>query len=184
MPNVDSNDVPQQNDFNQEEVLGDQQLLNQERNFIVVKVEADCSQIKEEQEDVCVNQEGEQFGLKQEPQTFDEGLEQEESEPPKVKEEQEELCINQEGEQLVVKLEVDTFMVTLISDEKQQSEAEPNSEQLFSHNSAGSEIQDEEGSGHVDTGSTKEEEELKPKTRRLKTRSHHEGRHSKNKDSF
>ncbi|KAM9332701.1 uncharacterized protein KZ484_017816 [Pholidichthys leucotaenia] len=66
-------DVPQQNDFNQEEVLNEQQFLNQERNFIVVQVGADCSKIKEEQEDVCISQEEEQFGLKQETQTFDEG---------------------------------------------------------------------------------------------------------------
>ncbi|KAM9365220.1 uncharacterized protein KZ484_011392 [Pholidichthys leucotaenia] len=60
-------------------------------------------------------------------------------------------------------------MGTLVCEEKQQSEAEPNSEQLLSHNSAGTEIQDEEGSRHVDSGSTKEEEEPKPKKRRLKT---------------
>ncbi|KAM9364756.1 uncharacterized protein KZ484_010927 [Pholidichthys leucotaenia] len=98
-------------------------------------------------------------------------LDQEESEPTQVKEEQEELCISQEGEQLVAKLEAETFMVTLVSEEKQQSEAEPNSEQLLSHNSAGTEIQDEEGSRHVDSGST-EEEEPKPKKRRLETGSH------------
>ncbi|KAM9364815.1 uncharacterized protein KZ484_010997 [Pholidichthys leucotaenia] len=94
-----------------------------------------------------------------------------EPEPLQVKEEQQELCINQEEEQLLVKLEADTLMVTLISEEKQQSEAESNSEQLLSHNSAGSEIQDEEGCRHVDSESTKEEK-LKPKKRRLKTRSH------------
>ncbi|KAM9331773.1 uncharacterized protein KZ484_017026 isoform 4-T4 [Pholidichthys leucotaenia] len=66
-------DVPQQNDSNQEEVVDEQQLLNQERNFIVVQVGTDCSQMKEEQEDICISQEGEQFGLKQETQTFDEG---------------------------------------------------------------------------------------------------------------
>ncbi|KAM9331928.1 uncharacterized protein KZ484_017163 isoform 2-T2 [Pholidichthys leucotaenia] len=66
-------DVPQQNDSNQEEVLDEQQLLNQERNF-VFQVGADCSQMKEEQEDVFISQEGEQFGLKQETQTFDEGM--------------------------------------------------------------------------------------------------------------
>ncbi|KAM9332716.1 uncharacterized protein KZ484_017834 [Pholidichthys leucotaenia] len=65
-------DAPQQNDCNQEEVVDEQQLLNQERNFIVVQVGADCSQMKEEQEDVCISREGEQFGLKQETQTFDE----------------------------------------------------------------------------------------------------------------
>ncbi|KAM9306613.1 uncharacterized protein KZ484_000029 [Pholidichthys leucotaenia] len=63
-------------------------------------------------------------------------------------------------------------MVSLSCEEKQQSEAEPSSEQLLSHSSAGTEIQDEEGSCHVDSGSTKEEEP-KPKKRRLKTRSHH-----------
>ncbi|KAM9365949.1 uncharacterized protein KZ484_012066 [Pholidichthys leucotaenia] len=98
-------------------------------------------------------------------------LDQEEPEAPQVKEEQEELCISQEGEQLVVKLEADPFTVTLVCEEKQQSEAEPNSEQLLSHSSAGTEIQDEEGSRHVDSGSTNEEEP-KPKKRRLKTRSH------------
>ncbi|KAM9365618.1 uncharacterized protein KZ484_011722 isoform 1-T2 [Pholidichthys leucotaenia] len=101
------------------------------------------------------------------------GLEQDEPEPPQIKEEQEELCISQGGEQLVVKLEVDNFMVPLISEEKQQSEAEPNSEQLLSHNSARTEIQDEEGSWHVNSGLSKEEEP-KPKKRRLRTASHHE----------
>ncbi|KAM9364753.1 uncharacterized protein KZ484_010924 [Pholidichthys leucotaenia] len=71
---------------------------------------------------------------------------EEEPERSQVKEEQEELCISQEGEQLVVKLEADTFMGTLISEEKQHSEAEPSSEQLLSHNFAGTEIQDEDGS--------------------------------------
>ncbi|KAM9306612.1 uncharacterized protein KZ484_000028 [Pholidichthys leucotaenia] len=104
------------------------------------------------------------------------GLEQEEPEPPQVKEEQEELCISQEGEQLVVKLEADAFIVSLPCEENQQSEAEPSSEQLLSHSSAGTEIQDEEGGQHVDSGSTKEEEP-KPKKRRLKTRSHHKEQH-------
>ncbi|KAM9332712.1 uncharacterized protein KZ484_017829 [Pholidichthys leucotaenia] len=214
-------DVPQQNDSNQEEVVDEQQLVNQERNFIVVQVGADCSQIKEEQEDVCISQEGEQFGLKQETQTFDEDFpqqpeckeeevlteqqlwnqernsvqdqeeaeppqvkdeeeeaeppqvkdEEEEAEPPQVKDEEEELLISQEGEQLVMKLEADTFMVTHISEETQQSDAEPNSEQLLCHNSAGTEIQDDEGSQLVDSGSAKEEEP-KPKKRRLETGSH------------
>ncbi|KAM9364742.1 uncharacterized protein KZ484_010911 [Pholidichthys leucotaenia] len=126
-------DFPQQPECKEEEVPTEQQLCNQERNSI---------------------------------------LDQEEPEAPQVKEEQEELCISQEGEQLVMKLEADTFMGTLVCEEKQQNEAEPNSEQLLSHNSAGTEIQDEEGSRHVDSGSTKEEEEPKPKRRRLKTGSH------------
>ncbi|KAM9344212.1 uncharacterized protein KZ484_016575 isoform 2-T2 [Pholidichthys leucotaenia] len=95
-----------------------------------------------------------------------------EPEPPQVKEEQEELFISQDGEQLVVKLEADNFLGTLTSEENQQSEAEPNTEQLLCHNSAVTEIQDEEGSRHVDSRSTEEEEEPKPKKRRLKTRNH------------
>ncbi|KAM9365954.1 uncharacterized protein KZ484_012072 [Pholidichthys leucotaenia] len=126
-------DFSQQPECKAEEVVTEQQLWNQKRNSV---------------------------------------LDQEEPEAPQVKEEQEELCISQEGEQLVVKLEADPFMGTLVCEEKQQSEAEPNSEQLLSHNSAGTEIQDEEGSRHVDSGSTKEEEEPKPKKRQLKTGSH------------
>ncbi|KAM9365712.1 uncharacterized protein KZ484_011814 isoform 2-T4 [Pholidichthys leucotaenia] len=126
-------DFSQQPECKEEEVLTEQQLWNQERNSV---------------------------------------LDQAEPEPPQVKVEQEELCISQEGEQLAVKLEADTFMGTLISEEKQQSEAEPNSEQLLSHNSAGTEIQDEEGNRHVNSGSIKEEEEPKPKKRRLKTGSY------------
>ncbi|KAM9363977.1 uncharacterized protein KZ484_010259 [Pholidichthys leucotaenia] len=127
---------------------------------------------RREEQHVCENESSpDQHLWKQEENS---GLEQAEPEPPQVKEEQEELCISQEGDQLEVKLEADTLMVTLISEKKQQSEAELNSEQLLSHNSAGTEIQDEEGSQHVDSGSIKEEEEPKPKKRRLKTRSHHE----------
>ncbi|KAM9364351.1 uncharacterized protein KZ484_010609 isoform 1-T3 [Pholidichthys leucotaenia] len=98
-------------------------------------------------------------------------LDHEEAERLQVKVEQEELCISQMGEQLVVKLEADTFMVTRNSEEYQQRDTEPNGEQLLSHNSAGTEIQDEEGSRHVDSGSTKEEEP-KSKKRQVKTRSH------------
>ncbi|KAM9342337.1 uncharacterized protein KZ484_015013 [Pholidichthys leucotaenia] len=97
-------------------------------------------------------------------------LDQEEPEPPHVKEEQEELFISQEGEQLVVKLEADAFMVTPVSEENKQSEAEPNGEQLFSHKSAVTEIQDEEGNQHVNSESSKEGP--KTKKRRLRTRSH------------
>ncbi|KAM9376143.1 uncharacterized protein KZ484_008716 [Pholidichthys leucotaenia] len=128
-------DVPQQNGFNQEEVLDEQQLLNKERNFIVVQVRADCSQIKEEQEDVCISQEREQFGLKQETQTIDEdvpqqnGFNQEEvldeqhllnkernfivvqvgADCSQIKEEQEDVCISQESEQFGLKQETQTF---------------------------------------------------------------------------
>ncbi|KAM9364822.1 uncharacterized protein KZ484_011005 [Pholidichthys leucotaenia] len=142
-------------------------LIKEEQN------ELEPPQVKEEQNELERPQVKEEQNELEPPQVKEE---QNELEPPQVKEEQEELCISQEGEQLKLKLEADIFMVTLVSEEKQQSEAEPNSEQLLSHQSAGTEIQDEEGSLHVDSGPTKEEEEPKPKKRRLKTRSHHEAR--------
>ncbi|KAM9425654.1 uncharacterized protein KZ484_011708 [Pholidichthys leucotaenia] len=134
-------DFPQQPDC-KEEVLVDQQLWNQERISILEQQEREPPQMKEQQE----------------------------PEPPRVKEEEEELFISLEGEQPVVKLKAVTLMVTPISEEKEQSEAEPNSEQVLSHSSAATEIQDEEGNRHVDSKSI-EEEEPKPKKRRLKTRS-------------
>ncbi|KAM9332700.1 uncharacterized protein KZ484_017815 [Pholidichthys leucotaenia] len=175
-------DVPQQNDFNQEEVLYEQQLLNQERNFIVVQVGADCSHIKEEQEDVCISQEGEQFGLKQETQTFDEdapqlhdckeeevltvqqlcnqernsSLDQEEQDDAQVKDE-EELCSSQE-EDFGLKQESDTFMVTPTDEDNDKSETEPNSEQFLSHNSPDTESQDQGAGKTENPGSSKHEE--------------------------
>ncbi|KAM9425653.1 uncharacterized protein KZ484_011701 [Pholidichthys leucotaenia] len=135
------NGFPQQPDC-KEEVLVDQQLWNQERISILEQQEREPPQMKEQQE----------------------------PEPPRVKEEEEELFISLEGEQPFVKLKAVTLMVTPISEEKEQSEAEPNSEQVLSHSSAATEIQDEEGNRHVDSKSI-EEEEPKPKKRRLKTRS-------------
>ncbi|KAM9364734.1 uncharacterized protein KZ484_010903 [Pholidichthys leucotaenia] len=166
---------PRREDFPEQHVCGnkfspDQQLWNHKENSGLEQEEPEPPQVKvehEEQEHLQVKVEQE------EPEPPQVKVEQEEPEAPQVKEEQEELFINQEGEQLVVKLEADTFMVSPVSEEKQQSEAEPNSEQLLSHNSVGTKIQDEEESRHVDSGSTKEEEP-KLKKRRLKTGSHHE----------
>ncbi|KAM9331958.1 uncharacterized protein KZ484_017184 [Pholidichthys leucotaenia] len=181
---------------NQEEVLCEQQLLNQERNFIVVQVGADCSQIKEEQEDVCISQEGEQFGLKQETQTFDEdapqlhdckkeevltvqqlcnkernsSLDQEEQDAAQVKEEEEELCSSQEEDDFGLKQETDTFMVTPADEDNDKNETKPNSEQLLSHNFPDTESQDQGAGKNVNPGSSKREE-LQPKKRLHRKRS-------------
>ncbi|KAM9364125.1 uncharacterized protein KZ484_010420 [Pholidichthys leucotaenia] len=161
-------DVPQQDDFNQEEVLDEQQFLDQEGKFLVVQIEADCSEIKEEQEDVCISQEGEQFGLKQEPQTFEDApwlhdckeeevltvqqlcnqerkfcLDQEEQDAAQVKEEEEELCTSQEEEHFGLKQEPDTFMVTPTDEDNDKSETVPNSEQFLSHSYPDTESQDQ-----------------------------------------
>ncbi|KAM9365666.1 uncharacterized protein KZ484_011773 isoform 1-T2 [Pholidichthys leucotaenia] len=178
-------DVPQQNDFNQWEVLNEQQLLNQERNFIVVQVEADCSQIKEEQEDVCISQEGKQFGPKQETETSEDApqphdckeeeevltlrqlckqnssLDQEEQVAAQVKEEEEELSISKEEEDFRLKQETYTFMVTPTDEDKDSSETEPNSNQLLSHNSLDTESQDWGAGKNINRGSSKHEEPKK-----------------------
>ncbi|KAM9364747.1 uncharacterized protein KZ484_010916 [Pholidichthys leucotaenia] len=189
-------DVPQQNDFKQEEVLDEQQLLHQKRNLIVVQVGADFSQIKEEQEeDVCLSQEGEQFGLKQETQTFDEeapqlhdckeeevlnaqqlwnqerssSLEQEEQNAAQVKEEEEEFCSSQEEDDFGLKQDTDAFMVTPTDEDNVKSETEPNSEQLLSHNSPDTESQVQGAGKNVNPGY--KHEEPKPKKRLHRNRS-------------
>ncbi|KAM9323647.1 uncharacterized protein KZ484_021706 [Pholidichthys leucotaenia] len=140
---------PQQNDFNQEEDVNDPQLLKQEGNAILVQVKPVCCQIKEEQEELRISQEGEQFGLKQETETFNEDLPQkheckqeevlddqqlwnqernngpdlEEPKPLQVKEEHEG-SINQGEVLLVQKQEADTFMLTSIYEQNDHREAE------------------------------------------------------------
>ncbi|XP_025767602.1 putative uncharacterized protein DDB_G0287113 isoform X2 [Oreochromis niloticus] len=59
-------DLPQQHDCEEEEGLGEQQVCNQERNSSVDQEDPEPPQIKEEQEQLCSSQEGEQLGLKQE----------------------------------------------------------------------------------------------------------------------
>ncbi|XP_063317025.1 trichohyalin-like [Pelmatolapia mariae] len=64
-------DVPQQHIYEaEEEVLPEQQLCDQERSSSVDQEEPEPPQIKEEEEELCSSQEGEQLGLKEEPDTF------------------------------------------------------------------------------------------------------------------
>uniref|UniRef100_A0A3Q3QH69 C2H2-type domain-containing protein n=1 Tax=Monopterus albus TaxID=43700 RepID=A0A3Q3QH69_MONAL len=67
-------ELPQQHVCQQEEeeegVLADQQLWNQERNSSLDQEDPEPPQIKEEQEELCSSQEGEQLGLKQETDPF------------------------------------------------------------------------------------------------------------------
>ncbi|XP_076732798.1 uncharacterized protein LOC143413494 isoform X1 [Maylandia zebra] len=64
-------DDPQQHVCKEEEeVLPEQQLWNQERSSSVDQEEPEPPQIKEEQEELCSSQEGEQLGLKEETDTF------------------------------------------------------------------------------------------------------------------
>ncbi|XP_034547129.1 zinc finger protein 37A-like [Notolabrus celidotus] len=60
----------QQNVFREEEDLSCKQLYNQERNSSPDQEDPEPQQIKEEQEEVCSSQEGEQLDLKQEMDAF------------------------------------------------------------------------------------------------------------------
>ncbi|XP_039905891.1 zinc finger protein 180-like isoform X1 [Simochromis diagramma] len=71
-------DVPQQQVCEEEEVLPEQQLWNQERSFNVDQEEPEPPQIKEEQEELCSSQEGEQLGLKEEPEVRNDPVQYEE----------------------------------------------------------------------------------------------------------
>ncbi|XP_042344525.1 zinc finger protein 836-like [Plectropomus leopardus] len=64
-------ELPQQHDFQEKEVLPDQQeLCAQERNSNLDQEDPEPPRIKEEQEDLCSSQEGEQLVLKEETDTF------------------------------------------------------------------------------------------------------------------
>ncbi|XP_068576795.1 zinc finger protein 420-like [Cebidichthys violaceus] len=63
-------ELPQQHVCKEEEVLSDQQLCIQERSSSLDQEDPDPPQIKEEQEELCTSQEGEQLELQQETETF------------------------------------------------------------------------------------------------------------------
>ncbi|XP_042365532.1 zinc finger protein OZF-like [Plectropomus leopardus] len=63
-------ELPQQHDCKEDEILADQQLCVQERSSGPDQEEPEPPQIKEEQEELCTSQEGEQLELKQETDAF------------------------------------------------------------------------------------------------------------------
>ncbi|XP_054467625.1 zinc finger protein 287-like [Anoplopoma fimbria] len=63
-------ELPQRHVCKEEEVLADQQLCIQERNSSLDQEDPEPPQVKEEQEEPCTSQEGEQLELKQETETF------------------------------------------------------------------------------------------------------------------
>ncbi|KAM9354919.1 uncharacterized protein KZ484_013076 [Pholidichthys leucotaenia] len=135
---VDEADFSQQPAFSEEDVQPDQGLCNQERNSTPDHEKTD-PQIKVEEEEP-------------DPQQITQ--EEEELEPTQIKEEEEDVCASHEGELLVMKLEADTFAVTPKSEEIDHNEVKANGEQLLSDYSADTENKDEEGSQHVDSGSS------------------------------
>ncbi|KAM8743090.1 uncharacterized protein AB9X84_017532 [Acanthopagrus schlegelii] len=62
-------ELPQQHVCKEEEVLSDQQLCNQERNSSLDQEDPEPPEVKEEQEELCTSQEGEQLVVKVETDT-------------------------------------------------------------------------------------------------------------------
>ncbi|KAM9364721.1 uncharacterized protein KZ484_010887 [Pholidichthys leucotaenia] len=63
-------DFSQQPECKAEEAVTEQQLWNQERNSVLDQEEPEAPQVKEEQEELCISQEGEQLVVKLEADPF------------------------------------------------------------------------------------------------------------------
>ncbi|XP_034721381.1 zinc finger and SCAN domain-containing protein 2-like [Etheostoma cragini] len=156
-------ELPQQHVCKEEEVLSDQQLWIQERNSSLDQEDPEPPQIKEDQEDLCTSQEGEQLVLKQETETFM-------LTPTSEKRDHSEgqtLNFSPDGDPLraaekesVVHMPVLTSVVS----------AANRDHQLLSHNSHEAESPDQKGGQHGDSGPARNAEP-EPKKRLRKTRS-------------
>ncbi|KAM6945091.1 uncharacterized protein PEZ65_002782 isoform 1-T2 [Lycodopsis pacificus] len=140
-------ELPQQHVCKEEEVLSDQQLCIQERNSSLDQEDPDPPQIKEEQEELCTSQEGDQLELKQETETFMLTPTYEESNPSE--DEFLYLCTDETQslgqETSLGYISVESAVVP-----------EPNNDhQLLSHNSHEAESQDQKGGKRGDSESTK-----------------------------
>ncbi|XP_039658383.1 transcriptional regulator CRZ1-like isoform X9 [Perca fluviatilis] len=162
-PNTQT-ELPQQRVCKEEEVLSDQQLCIQERNSSLDQEDPEPPQIKEDQEELCTSQEGEQLVLKQETDTFmltPTYEERDHSEGQTLNFNPDDDTLSAAEKESVANMPVITSVVS-----------EANSDhQLLSHNSHEAESQDQKGGKHGDSGSTRNTEP-EPKKRRRKSRSH------------
>ncbi|XP_039665843.1 zinc finger protein 3-like isoform X2 [Perca fluviatilis] len=150
-------ELPQQHVCKEEKVLSDQQLCIQERNSSLDPEDPEPPQIKEEQEELCTIQEGEQLALKQKTDTFMLTPTYEESD-------------HSEGQTL-------NFMPddgTLTAAEKESVANMPvitsvvsegnGDHQLLSHNSHEAESQDQKGHSNIVDGTNLSESHPNPQT--------------------
>ncbi|XP_028435033.1 uncharacterized protein LOC114556331 [Perca flavescens] len=160
-PNTQT-ELPQQHVCKEEEVLSDQQLCIQERNSSLDQEDPESPQIKEDQEELCTSQEGEQLVLKQETDPFmlaPTYEERDHSEGQTLNFNPDDDTLSAAEKESVANMPVITSVVS-----------EANSDhQLLSPNSHEAESQDQKGGKHGDSGSTRNAEP-EPKKRRLKSR--------------
>ncbi|XP_035859520.1 zinc finger protein 583-like isoform X5 [Sander lucioperca] len=162
-PNTQT-ELPQQYVCKEEEVLSDQHLCIQEKKSSLDQEDPEPPKIKEEQEELCTSQEGEQLVLKQETDTF--------MLTPTYKESD-----HSEGQTLNFNPDDDTLSAA----EKESLDNMPvitsvvseatRDHQLLSHNFHEAESQDQKEGNYGDSGSTRNAEP-EPKKRRRKSRSH------------
>ncbi|XP_054466121.1 zinc finger and SCAN domain-containing protein 2-like [Anoplopoma fimbria] len=139
-------ELPKQHVCKEEEVLSDQQLCIQERNSSLDQEDPEPPQIKEEQEEPCTSQEGEQLELKQETETFVLTPSDEESDHS----EDQTLYMSSDENQSVV--EETPLGYTSV---ESSVVPEPNEDhQLLSHNSHADKSQDQKGGEHGYSEST------------------------------
>ncbi|XP_034452402.1 zinc finger and SCAN domain-containing protein 2-like isoform X3 [Hippoglossus hippoglossus] len=165
-------ELPQRHVCIKEEIPAD--LL--ERNPSPDQEEPEPPQIKEQQEEHCIEL-PEQHFLNEEEFPSDQqlwslernpSLDQEEPEPPHIKEE-EEICISLEVEQLVLKQEdQDNLLLNPTFKESDHSQPEPSDHQLLSHSSAQS--QDLKGGQHGNSKSVSNAEQASEKEHHVITR--------------
>ncbi|XP_042344653.1 zinc finger protein with KRAB and SCAN domains 8-like isoform X2 [Plectropomus leopardus] len=134
--------LPQQHVFKQEELPADQQLRVQERSSSLHQEDPEPPRIKEEQEELCTSQEGEQLVLKQETDAF--MLTCEESDHS----EDQTLSLNPD-ETLSEAEKQSSVKMPVISSVVSESHSD---HQLLSHTFKS---QDREGGEHGDAGSTR-----------------------------
>ncbi|XP_039665015.1 zinc finger protein 250-like isoform X1 [Perca fluviatilis] len=151
--------LPQQHVCKEEEVLSDQHLCIQERNS---SLDPEPPQIKEEKEELCTSQKGEQLVLKQETDTFMLTPTYEESDHS----EGQTLNFNPDDDTLSAAEKESLASMPVITSVVSEANSD---HQLLFHNSNEAESQDQKG-GNYDSGSTRHAEP-EPKKRRCKSRS-------------
>ncbi|XP_054467621.1 zinc finger protein OZF-like [Anoplopoma fimbria] len=139
-------ELPKQHVCEEEEVLSDQQLCVQERNSSLDQEDPEPPQVKEEQEEPCTSQEGEQLELKQETETFVLTPSYEESDHGKDQ------TLNMSNDENQSMVEETPLGYTSV---ESSVVPEPNEDhQLLSHNSHADKSQDQKGGEHGSSEST------------------------------
>ncbi|XP_049906917.1 zinc finger and BTB domain-containing protein 40-like [Epinephelus moara] len=156
-------ELPQQHVCKQEEVLADQQLCIQERTSSLDQEDPEPPQIKEEEEELCISQEGEQLELKEEADTFILTPTHEESDlgEDQTLDSNPDETLSAEEKECVANMPVINSVV---------SEAHSD-HQVLSHNSHVAESKEQKEGKHGDSGLAKDAE-TKLKRRCHKIRSH------------